>query len=154
MIRFLCKRMHSMEEGRAHMSLTWNNNLLTGVSKIDDQHMELFHAMNRLFDACNQGKGAEEIKHVFEFLDDYIRSHFNTEEEYMTKYDYPHFVDHRELHKKFKKDFTKLKRKLDKSINILSTLPETNWLLGEWWINHINNIDKKLGEFLKSKVQE
>ena len=57
-----------MEEGRAHMSLTWNENLLTGVSKIDDQHMELFHAMNRLFDACNQGKGAEEIKHVFEFL--------------------------------------------------------------------------------------
>lgn len=136
------------------MSLTWNESLLTGVNKIDDQHMELFHTMNRLFDASSQGKGLEEITKVFEFLDDYIRSHFKTEEEYMEKYGYPQSADHKELHKTFKKDLAKLKRKMKKSFNELSLLPEANWLLGEWWINHINNVDRRLGAFLKTKMPQ
>lgn len=132
------------------MSLTWNENLLSGVKEIDDQHMELFNLINRLFDACNQGKGREEIGHVFEFLNDYIIYHFNAEEGYMSKYNYPGYSNHKEIHRNFKKDFAELKKKLDNFFNELSTLAETNWLLGEWWINHINKVDKELGIFLKS----
>ncbi len=129
--------------------ITTNQNF--GLFKIDEQHMELFHLMNRLFDACNHGKGREEIGHVFEFLNNYIMHHFNTEEEYMNKYNYPRSSNHKEIHRNFKNDFAELKKKLGRSFNELSILEETNWLLGEWWINHINKVDKELGTFLKSK---
>lgn len=139
------------------MALTWHNDLLTGVSEIDIQHRELFNLINRFFDACDQGKGREEIKYVFEFLNNYIVSHFNIEEAYMTKHNYPGYTEHKQMHKDFKKDFAELEKKLDDAFNAMSTLNtlrtqiETNWLLGQWWVNHINKTDKALGIFLKSK---
>ncbi len=139
------------------MSLTWNKNLLSGVHEIDAQHKELFNLINRFFDACDRGKGKKEILSVFEFLSNYILYHFNTEEEQMIKYDYPHYTDHKQKHIDFKKDYEELKKKLESAfyessvLNELRAQIETNWLLGEWWINHINKVDKELGIFLKSK---
>lgn len=60
----------------------------------------------------------------------------------------------------FKKDFTELKKKFDDAFKEPSTLKmlgvqeETNRLLGQLWINHINKTDKQLGIFLKSKVKK
>lgn len=44
------------------MAIEWTDELATGVNKIDNQHKELFKRINNLLDACNQGKGKDEVK--------------------------------------------------------------------------------------------
>ena len=142
------------------MALTWNDNLLTGMAEIDEQHKELLAAINRFFDACDRGKGREEIREMFSFLEHYIISHFAAEELYMDAHNYKNAVAHKKLHEDFRKNFEVLKKKLESSLEDASLLQslrvqiETNWLLGEWWINHINNVDKQLGAFLKSQTKK
>lgn len=70
------------------MLLTWNDDLLTGISEIDTQHKELFNLMNWFFNACERGSCGKQIRRVFEFLNNYIAYHFDTEEAYMIKYNY------------------------------------------------------------------
>lgn len=141
------------------MPPTWDDALLTGVDEIDAEHRELLIRINRFFDACDRGKGREEIKEVFDFLQDYIESHFATEEKYMLRYSYPDYAAHRQLHTDFRRDFAELKKKFDDAFHDLSTLKElrvqveTNWLLGQWWVDHIDKVDKALGIFLKAKVK-
>ncbi len=134
------------------MSLTWKDDLLTGFMEVDAQHRAFFNLINQLYNACSHGKGRGELQHVFQFLDNYIKFHFNTEESYMINYNYPGIIFHKLKHTSFKKDFAELKKKPIDSYSGLLTLLETNRLLGEWWVNHINNEDKEMGKFLKSKV--
>ncbi len=48
--------------------ISWTNDLSVGVQVIDDQHKEIFAQLNRLMDACNQGKGKQQIGEVIVFL--------------------------------------------------------------------------------------
>lgn len=65
------------------MAIEWTQDLSTGSDEIDNQHKELFRRINSLLDACNQGKGREEIGKTVQFLEDYVITHFSAEEEYM-----------------------------------------------------------------------
>jgi hemerythrin len=40
----------------------WDDVLATGVAKIDEQHKQLFAAVNSLIDAIEEGRGNEEVK--------------------------------------------------------------------------------------------
>lgn len=142
------------------MAVIWSSDLSTGVSDIDGQHKELFQLMNRFYEACNQKKGRDLIPYVFGFLDNYIKYHFATEEEYMNRYSYPGMNIHLRMHEDFKKEFAELKMKFGEPFDKLTKLKamwvqiDTSGLLGQWWVNHINKMDKELGMFLKSKVKE
>ena len=48
------------------MSIEWSNSLATGVTEIDDQHREIFNRVNRLSEACSEGKGKEEERREVE----------------------------------------------------------------------------------------
>jgi hemerythrin len=133
------------------MALKWNEKFATGIEKIDTQHRELFTRINNLLDACTQRKGEEMIGEVMRFLEDYIVVHFSTEEEFMLKYDYPDYPSHKAQHAKFISEFSELKRRL-KSGRISTVVVPTNRLLIDWWINHISNVDKELGAFLRTKM--
>ena len=62
------------------MAIEWTEDLATGVNKIDNQHKELFKRINNLLEACNQGRGKNEVEKVIKFLDDYVIIHFSEEE--------------------------------------------------------------------------
>jgi hemerythrin len=134
------------------MAIEWTEDLTTGINEIDTQHKELFKRINRLLDACYQGKGKEEIDDLIRFLSDYVVDHFGTEESLMDRYDYPESRPHRSQHEDFQKRFSDLKRELQTSGERLVAVIGTNQLLGDWWINHIGKVDKTLGAFLKTKI--
>ena len=87
------------------MSIEWSLDLATGVDEIDKQHKELFQRINNLLEACNHGKGKEEVKKVIWFLEDYVITHFSEEERYMGKYDYPEYSGHKRQHLEFMENF-------------------------------------------------
>lgn len=43
------------------MAYSWTADLETGNAKIDDQHKQLFVAINNLLEACSKGKGRDAL---------------------------------------------------------------------------------------------
>jgi hemerythrin len=137
--------------------LQWTPDLSVGSNEIDDQHKELFSRINDLRSAMSQGKGRAEISKTTKFLEDYVVTHFGTEEKLMARHDYPDAAAHKARHTEFIKDFTDLKRKLEQ---LESQQAVTSFLvidiqrrLVEWLMNHIGKVDKALGSYLSSRVK-
>lgn len=133
------------------MSVTWTDDLATGVSKIDDQHKELFKRINNLLIACNKGKGRREIEGVVKFLDEYVDTHFSDEERIMIRYEYPSYPAHKAQHLEFVEKLSELKKRLDQEGAGLVIVIATNQMLVDWLRTHIRRLDKELGSFLKEK---
>jgi len=134
------------------MPIEWTTDLATGIDEIDGQHKELFKRINKLLDACRQGKGREEVKKVIEFLDDYVVTHFSAEERHMQKHDYPAYLNHKAQHTEFMENFSGLKAQFEKEGPGVSLVITTNRIVVEWLQNHIRKIDTALGAFLKTKI--
>lgn len=131
------------------MPLVWNDSLLTGVVTIDSQHKELFKRINELLESA--GKGKEKIQEITSFLQSYIRNHFFTEETLMQKANYPEYQLHKRAHDKYSQDFKQLKDAIDREGISLNLTVKMNQLMIDWWINHINNVDKKMAQFIRDK---
>ena len=63
--------------------------LETGNALIDSEHRQLFDMVNKLQEACAQGKGRAQIESSVKFLMDYVKKHFNDEDNLQKKYKYP-----------------------------------------------------------------
>lgn len=133
--------------------MIWSGNFSIGVEVIDEQHKELFARTNRLLEACQEGRGREVVGETLEFLGDYVKTHFATEEGLMEKYGYPEFATHKRLHEGFTEAFQRLKEEAAKGSG-LTLVTQVNKTIVDWWINHILKVDKKLGVFLQEKMQK
>jgi hemerythrin len=101
------------DNGGLIMAITWKEDLKIGVDQIDNQHKELISRIDGLFEACNNGKGKEEVLNVVDYLGEYVVTHFSDEEALQRKYGYPEYDMHKQLHTQFIKDFGVLKNNLN-----------------------------------------
>ena len=131
--------------------IQWTGQLATGVKEIDHQHQELFGLINNLLQAMHEGKGKDEIQKVMTFLDDYVVSHFGMEEKYMKQYDYPELAQHQKQHQDFTSNFSDIKKELETAGPSSALVIQTQRKLQDWWVNHIETVDKNLGAFLIPK---
>ena len=129
----------------------WDDSLAIGVEKIDEQHQQLFIALNSLIDAIEMGKGAEELKKALDFLVNYTATHFADEEVIQKQCAFPDFERHRRIHEAFKSDVIKMAGQMDKLESSAATVKEVRLKVGEWLINHIKNEDSKIRAFVKTK---
>ncbi len=134
------------------MAIEWTEDLAVGIDKIDNQHRELFHQINQLLEACNQNKGREAVGKIIAFLGEYVVTHFGSEEELMQKYHYPEYKVHKTHHTQFINSFTELKAKFDSDGPGPHIVIMTNRVVVGWLNSHIRNVDKLLGDFLKSQL--
>ena len=133
------------------MALQWIPSLAVGVTEIDRQHQELFRRVNHLYTAIHQGKGRSEVGKVIAFLEDYIHSHFDSEEKHMSRHGYPDFPAHKKLHEAFKEDFSRFKASLDARGVTSSLVIQVNRRVSDWLVDHIGKVDRAFGEFLAAK---
>lgn len=129
--------------------MKWNDALSVGNIIIDSQHKELIKRYNDLIDACNQRKGGEEVSNTLEFLGEYVKVHFKSEEEQMLKHNYPEFREHKKKHDEFIAKYTALREEFEQGKQLLVII-RANTMLSDWLLNHIGVVDKKLGAFLQS----
>ncbi len=132
--------------------MEWTDDLATGVELIDTQHKELIARLNQLFTACSSGKGKEEVGKTLDFLGDYVVFHFGAEEKEMTARRYPEYTTHKALHDQFIQDFLALKGRFETGGPTVNLVISANQFLVNWLINHIRNIDKRMGAFLQGKA--
>lgn len=121
--------------------LTWEQKHSVGVKELDDQHKKLFEIINRLFDAMQASKDITELNAVLADMDDYAHYHFATEEKYFDQFDFEdkeaHIAQHRAFDEKAE-NFIK-KNALGDSTLSFDVLD----FLEDWWLGHINNVDKQ-----------
>jgi hemerythrin-like metal-binding protein len=131
----------------------WDESFSTGFGMIDEQHKQLFAALNELLAACQENKGSEELTKSLNFLSDYTIKHFFDEEQIQKKYSYPDYPAHKILHENFKKTVRDLKVKLIMTGPSEALIDEVKTKIGSWLITHIKGNDIKLGEYIRQQNQ-
>ena len=77
--------------------IKWNSFYSVHIDELDEQHKELIHLINEMYDAMKNGKGTDALGSILSELVEYTKYHFDAEEKLFLQYGYPE----REAHAKF-----------------------------------------------------
>ncbi|MEO5355957.1 MAG: hemerythrin domain-containing protein [Nitrospirae bacterium YQR-1] len=136
------------------MEIEWTDDLIIGVDVIDTQHKELFRRINVLFKSI-ETNDLREIARTFIFVRQYVDTHFETEDDFIKSninYEYGiiNYVEHKSEHDAFIRDFTEFEKiKIGTKGEIFKIAKEFQPWMRNWWYQHINGIDKKMGNIYK-----
>jgi len=119
----------------------WTEEYSVGIKEIDNQHKGLIIIINELFTLMTKGKAKDNLSEIFDYLTDYTKKHFFTEETLLYKYAYPDLEKHKIEHSKFIEKLNNLKSDFSKG-KITISLEILNFLK-DWLLNHIKLSDKK-----------
>jgi hemerythrin-like metal-binding protein len=128
----------------------WDDSFASGIRLIDSRHKRLFEAINRLIDACEQGKGKEELAKSLMFLSNYTVKHFSEEEALQQKYGYTGYPAHRQLHENFKKTVGDFAAELDSNGPSEELVERLKKEVGDWLVTHVKAVDLKVTAILKA----
>jgi len=141
-----------LSEKETCMDFSWNPELAVGYTKIDQQHEELLKRFNRLQEACRSGYDREEVRNLFDFLDNYIMEHFTDEERIMFTHRYPDIMLHQQEHLELITKLRKLKRQMHEYDISASLVEDITRTMFQWIVDHIQSTDVKLGQFLAKQA--
>ncbi len=154
-----------------HSKIVWKDDLATGLSLIDRQHKEFFRLVNKLLDSSvsigfsadakaktpvflNKEDKPKIIIDSFVFLKYYILEHFAVEESAMMEYKYPYYPVHKARHIYFRNEIDRLELSLKANVPPHEVAIKLNYLIVNWFTNHIKTEDKKLCKYLLTEVED
>ena len=131
--------------------------LTIGIEEIDEQHGEFLRQLTSLREALALGIGSRDrLMRTLRYLDDFVIHHFETEEKYMRRYNYPGILLHQKEHATFAKRYDELKKKvldLESRGEITSFIAiDVEHQLERWLTDHILTIDRKMGQYLSERM--
>lgn len=133
-----------------YMYLNWDWTFDIGIENIDNQHKELFNRLDQLLTSIEDGKGHDEVIKTLDFLEEYVVKHFTEEEEIQNKTNYPLLNIQHMQHEEFKSNLKEFRRILETEGTSTLLALNIHEKLADWFKNHIINLDKDLGDFLKN----
>jgi hemerythrin len=131
----------------------WRDEWATGNITIDNEHKQLFKAIDELLTACSSGKGKDQVTKTMAFLKDYTAKHFAHEEQLQQQSKYPDYINHKKIHDGFIKYVAELGAKLDKEGPTIAIVGAVNMNIGDWLIKHITREDVKIAQHIKSNTK-
>ncbi len=115
---------------------------------IDEDHKKLIEIANRVVELHHPNRDAEELKQAIRDLYDYVKYHFQREEDLMAQIKYPGAEAHHQKHEEIVKD---MNHYLTTSHHMGEMLENFRTLMNKWVLNHIMDEDIQLHEFMISK---
>ena len=115
--------------------LEWRNRYSVGNDALDADHKSIIDLINELYSAIHENSGERIIKSIFDRLLDYTKYHFNREEVYFDKMDYPQAEKHKAIHRSMVRQTQELHEKYLR--NDIDIAMEALQFLKDWWIDHI-----------------
>jgi hemerythrin len=127
--------------------MMWNDSFSVSNTEIDNQHKQLIGIIEDLaLIFHNKDYSYVNIVEIVSRLENYIKVHFDYEENLMVKYSYPHIEHHTKEHNELRYRIQNT-RVFDMQ-NPDGFYSETLTYLFDWLTNHIMQVDKNLGNFL------
>ncbi|EOV5462584.1 bacteriohemerythrin [Campylobacter jejuni] len=77
----------------------WDEKYSINDEKIDAQHQKLFELAAKIENAVYKFVQRDELKEILTELFNYMKEHFNNEEQYMQEIHYPYLNEHKIMHK-------------------------------------------------------
>jgi hemerythrin-like metal-binding protein len=130
--------------------MTWQKEYELGIEEIDNQHKKIVEIINRLFPMSLELTDEEVLKVILTELTDYADYHFATEEKYFKLFNYPEAAGHIEVHNKYRNKIEEFKKEFAaaKTEEVFFNL---NNFLKDWWIQHINHLDREYVPLFKEQ---
>jgi hemerythrin-like metal-binding protein len=125
--------------------ILWTKDLSVGIKKIDDQHKKFILILNSV-GSLKTKPPEEKLTFILNDLIDYARYHFETEEIYFDKYNYPFADEHKLQHAELLQNALSL---YDKHKNRKDITKELFVFLKDWLEEHLAKHDQKYAKFFK-----
>lgn len=124
----------------------WKEKYRIGNKETDEQHYQLFSKIENLLDIARSGNlenKKKECQDLIEFLMDYTKFHFNTEEKIQREMQYVGYTQHVWIHQGFIQTIQEYKEKMEQdfSPNLLKSFVGT---LVTWLAQHVCRCDRKI----------
>lgn len=136
----------------------WKDRYSIGVELIDDQHKELFKRLSDFIQIVQNENSwndkLDSVKETLSFMKEYVVYHFNDEEEYQEEIGYPERELHKRVHADFKETINDYIKLFEKEGFSEEKIQELSAKLMTWLIVHVGKMDRKIGEYVKSKGVE
>jgi hemerythrin len=132
-----------------NLYIIWKYDYNLGIPIIDEQHRTIVSIINSYHYFCSNRIEKSILKPTFITLQQYTKIHFLTEENILSKTNYPEEQNHIKLH-------TSLKQKMiDIARETISTNDSDIVLnfLKKWWLNHIRIEDMKYSSHVKEEFR-
>jgi hemerythrin len=139
------------QEGNYKYGIAWKDSYKVWQEPIDTQHRRLFELLSELVGSSMDGSNVQNLQETLEFLVDYTIRHFEDEEDLQTKYDYPDYRRHKQLHEDFKVTVGSLVHRFKESGSSSELCDNINKIVVKWLVSHIMQEDMKIGKYIKEK---
>jgi len=127
-----------------NLLIVWKPEYNLGIRIIDEQHRGIVAIINTLYFGMQNKHGTKFLKPVIGMVYDYTMTHFDMEENFLERCNYPGFNEHKELHCTLLREY---KKKAKESIFSGDAMKFMNFLK-HWWIDHICEKDLHFKNFL------
>ena len=132
------------------MQMQWTPSLAVGHELIDAQHQELFRRFDALVRALSEADRAA-VGQLYDFLGEYVVSHFAEEERLMGATGYPATAIHRAAHERFIRDYEDLKKLYAAAGPSAAVTVKTQTWVFDWLKAHICGTDMRFAEWLRTR---
>lgn len=131
-------------------TICWKSCYEIGVGTFDAEHQNLVRLVNALYEGIRQHQGEHLAQEVPDELILYTDKHFQHEEQYMEKYNYPAEarLHHQQEHQGLREQVLAYRQRLQSDPQNL-LLPELFRFLRQWVLDHIVETDMQFGAFLR-----
>ena len=126
--------------------INWNDSLSVGINSIDDQHKVLIGMINEFYENIKSNPHEENLSTLLKKMKEYTVVHFNYEETYFKKFNFPSYESHKKEHDNFVAKVIEVERKFN-SKEIVLSFEITNFLK-DWIKRHIKGTDMQYSKFL------
>ncbi|MFT8888524.1 MAG: hemerythrin family protein [Ethanoligenens sp.] len=135
--------------------MIWKDSYRIGIELVDTQHIELFERVTDFIETLQTPGNWEEklpkIKSTMVFMEEYVVTHFDSEEAYQKKINYPDFENHHHIHEAFKAEVGRFAAELEQNGYQRQTVQQLAGKLLAWLINHVVVTDHKIADFVATK---
>jgi len=125
--------------------LSWKPEYELNIEIIDNQHKKLVEYIQILYNSVLESNQNEITVKIIADLIDYTHYHFDTEENYFTKTEYPSIEEHKKEHKMFIERISIFSEASNSEFQMTFSLIN---FLKSWLINHILLTDKEYVKYL------
>ncbi|QAR32527.1 hypothetical protein EP073_03640 [Geovibrio thiophilus] len=132
------------------MRIEWTSYIQTNNELLDSQHKELFSRINRYFECAEHNHSPQDLIKTLNYLVEYVKIHFKTEDDIMTQMEYARQKEHRKSHRELTEKLVEIYKELIENGASDELHDKLAKLCQIWYVAHINDFDKRLAAFIKA----